>query len=105
MITLIKKLIPVEIKIKSLYWKQKEDEMDSDLKKIFRQLDIDEYDDVQKIFRQLDIDEYDDVQNMIDEFHQKWDVIKKPIWLSLKSAEISRAQTMYYFLKSEHENS
>lgn len=90
MITLIKKLIPVEIKIKSLYWKQKEDEMDSDL---------------QKIFHKLDIDEYDDVQNMIDEFHQKWDAIKKPMWLSLKSAEISRAQSMYHLLKSEHENS
>ena len=35
MINFIKKLIPVEIKIKSLYWKQKESEMESDLIKIY----------------------------------------------------------------------
>ena len=40
MINFIKKLIPVEIKIKSLYWKQKEKEMESELIKIFHKLEI-----------------------------------------------------------------
>lgn len=88
MINFIKKLIPVEIKIKSLYWKQKESEMESDLI---------------KIYHKLDIDEYDGVQQMIDEFHQKWDGMKMPLWLGLKSAEISRAQSMYVFLTAEME--
>lgn len=88
MINFIKKLIPVEIKIKSLYWKQKESEMESDLI---------------KIYHKLDIDEYDGVQEMIDEFHHKWDGMKMPLWLGLKSAEISRAQAMYVFLTAEME--
>ena len=89
MINFIKKLIPVEIKIKSLYWKQKESEMESDLI---------------KIYHKLDIDEYDGVQQMIDEFHQKWDGMKMPLWLSLKSAEISRAQSTYHFLTAKFDD-
>ena len=45
--------------------------------------------DLIKIFHKLDIDEYDGIQEMIDEFHHKWDGMKMPLWLGLKSAEIS----------------
>lgn len=88
MINFIKKLIPVEIKIKSLYWKEKEKEMESDL---------------QKIFNKLDIDDYSNIPSMIYDFRKKWGSIFLPSWLSIKSTEITRAEAMYDFLTTKFE--
>lgn len=81
----LKKLIPIEIKIKSLYWKEKEDQIENDLKNIFNLLDNDDYDDVEKL---------------ISQFRLKWENNAEtyPLWLYEKIAQISKAQAMFDFL-------
>ena len=87
MLKFLKKLVPVEIKIKSLYWREKEVEMENDLK---------------NIFNLLDNDNYDNVENLIDQFREKWESTEiYPLWLYQIFAQINKAESMYNFLKPE----
>ena len=49
----ITKLIPFEIRIKTLYWVRKEKEIDSDLSSLFNKIDNDEYDVAMILLNQL----------------------------------------------------
>ena len=83
MIKFIAHLIPVEIKIKTLYWKKIEDEIQNELN---------------IIFDKINNDELDNIQILISNFRNKWGKIKLPLWLELKTMEINRAQFMLNFL-------
>jgi hypothetical protein len=83
MIKFITYLIPVEIKIKTLYWKKIENEIQNEL-------DI--------IFNKIDNNELDNIQILISNFRNKWGKIKLPLWLELKTMEINRAQFMLNFI-------
>ena len=83
MLSLIARCIPVEVKVKTLYWKRKEREMEKELKTIFEKIDNDDYKDIPKL---------------IDRFRRKWETAKLPMWLAIKSAEVSRAEAMHSVL-------
>ena len=61
MIKFIAHLIPVEIKIKTLYWKKIEDEIQNELN---------------IIFDKINNDELDNIQILISNFRNKWGKIK-----------------------------
>ena len=89
MLKFLKKLIPVEIKIKSLYWKEKEVKIENELKNIFNLLDNDGYKGAEK---------------SISQFNLKWENSEiYPLWLYEKIAQISKAQAMFDFLNPNSE--
>lgn len=86
MSSFITRFIPVEIKIKTLYWKKLEQEMEGELK---------------TIFEKIDNDDFEGIPILIDNFRNKWGRINMPIWLAIKSTEVSRAEAMYNFLVND----
>jgi len=81
-----KELIPWDIKIKSLYWVQKEKEINKDL---------------EDIFYLIDQDAYADARLLKDYFFDKWTLISHnaPEWFQLDYIpEFSRAEAMLNFL-------
>lgn len=81
----LKKLIPVYIEIRSLYWVKCEKQMDKDL---------------EDIFHQIDIGDYKKAQELIDSFESTFTQNGVPMWVALKYSEIYRASSMVNFLKS-----
>lgn len=80
----IKRLIPGRIIVRSLYWVEREKEMVSELK---------------TIFHCIDYDKFSQAQWLIEKFHEKWDGIYKPTWLSLETeCQIYRAEAMLNIL-------
>jgi len=84
MLNLISKIIPVSIQVKTLYWKRKEQEMDWDLS---------------VVGHYIDEGCYATASTLIDRFRNKWEAQKLPHWLSIKTAEISRLDTINSMLK------
>jgi hypothetical protein len=84
MLKFISKFIPVSIQIKTLYWRRKEQEMDWDLS---------------IVGQYIDEGCYDTASTLIDRFRNKWESQKLPLWLSMKTAEISRLEAINSVLK------
>lgn len=84
----ITKIIPFNIRIKSLYWFRKEKEINSDLKTLFSKIDNDEYDSAEKLLTEL---------------RDKWTEISHtaPQWFVLKYIpEFARAESMLNFMRT-----
>lgn len=80
----IKRLIPGHITVRSLYWVQRQKEMESELR---------------TIFHCIDNDKFAQCQWLIEKFHEKWDGMRKPLWLSLEiESQIYRAEAMLNIL-------
>jgi hypothetical protein len=79
----LKKLIPVYIEIRSLYWVKYEKQMDKAL---------------EDIFHQIDIEDYKKAQELIDVFKSTFTQNGVPVWVTLKYSEIYRASSMVSFL-------
>ena len=75
----IKKLIPVHIEIRSMYWVQYEKEMSQDLV---------------AIFQSIDNDDYNRAKELIASFESKYTQNGVPDWIAVKYAQIYRAQSM-----------
>jgi hypothetical protein len=88
----ITKLIPFNIRIKTLYWVKKEREIDSDLSILFEKIDNDEY-----------IDE----RKLLETFRNKWTEIswKAPEWFRLEyMSQFERAEATLNFLETPLED-
>lgn len=88
----ITKIIPFNIRIKSLYWVRKEKEIVSDLKTLFSKIDNNEYDSAKKF---------------LTEFSDKWTEISHtaPQWFVLEHMpEFVRAESMLNFLTAPLED-
>ena len=84
MINLLKKLVPVYVEFRSLYWVQIEQQMKTD---------------ILQIFSLIDADRYQDAQWLIDAFetrYYKYEIVKKPEFVSRTMSEIHRAQAMVH---------
>jgi hypothetical protein len=79
----LKKLIPVYIEVRSLYWVKYEKQMDEALK---------------DIFHQIDIGDYKKSQELIDVFESTFTQNGVPGWVALKYSEVYRATSMLNFL-------
>lgn len=84
MLTLLSKLIPVSIQIKTLYWRRKEQEMDWDL---------------EVIGNYIDEECYEIAETLIYGFRKKWESQVMPWWLSEKTAKVSRLEAINEMLK------
>jgi hypothetical protein len=88
----ITKLIPVNIRIKSLYWVRKEREIDSDLS---------------NLFSKIDNDEYEQGRILLNELRDKWTEFSQtsPEWFQLKYIpQFSKAEAMLNFLEAPLED-
>lgn len=86
------KLIPFNIRIKSLYWVRKEREINSDLS---------------NLFSKIDNDEYKEGRILLDQLRNKWTEISysAPKWFNLKYLpEFVRAESMFNFLEAPLED-
>jgi hypothetical protein len=84
----ITKLIPFNIRIKSLYWVRKESEIDSDLS---------------NLFSKIDNDEYEQGKILLNELRNKWIELShtSPKWFQLEYIpQFSKAEAMLNFLES-----
>ncbi len=85
----ISKLIPFNIRIKSLYWVRKEREINSDLTILFDKIDNDHYEEATILLKQLE---------------DKWLLFSQtaPEWFALEYIpQFTRAGSMLSFLKAE----
>lgn len=83
------KFIPRKVRIKTLYWVQKEIEIDKDLEKLFELIDNDQFSGAFKLLEELKL---------------KWLGIKPnpPDWFYKDyTGQLIKAETMLYFLTSE----
>jgi hypothetical protein len=84
MLKFIFKFIPVYVEFRSLYWVQIEKQMKKD---------------ILQIFSLIDADRYQDAQWLIDAFetrYYKYEIVKKPEFVSRTMSEIHRAQAMVH---------
>ena len=81
----IKRLIPVWIEVRSLYWVEYGKEMDSDLS---------------KIFGAIDDNRYAEAQELIDKFESRYTQGEGPLWIGLKYSAIYRASSMLVCLRA-----
>lgn len=89
LINFLKRLLPAYIEVRSLYWVEQGEEMNSELG---------------AIFDMIDTDQYTEAASKLEQFHKKWDGRKLPLWLSLKSAEACRGEAMLNFLMTPFNN-
>lgn len=82
-VTFFKRLLPAYIEVRSLYWVERGQEMDEDLK---------------LIFHLIDTDQYTDAASKLEQFNEKWDGIQLPRWLCEKRSEACRGEAMLNFL-------
>jgi hypothetical protein len=88
----ITKLIPFEIRIKSLYWVRKEREIDSDLS---------------NLFSTIDDDEYELARVLLNNLKNKWTELSfnSPEWFKIDYiSQFSKAEAMLNFLETPLEN-
>jgi hypothetical protein len=88
----ITKLIPFNIRIKSLYWVKKEREIDSDLS---------------NLFSKIDNDEYEQGRISLNELRDKWTEFSHtaPEWFQLEYIpQFSKAEAMLNFLQTPSED-
>lgn len=88
----ISKIIPFNIRIKTLYWVRKEKEIDSDLS---------------TLFQKIDNDEYKEARIMLDELRHKWTELSfsSPQWFQLEYvSQFSKAEAMLNFLEAPLES-
>lgn len=84
----ITKMIPFNIRIKTLYWVRKEKEINKDLEKLF------------KLF---DDDRYIECRLLLEELREKWIEFshKAPQWFVMKYIpEFTRAEAMLNFMQA-----
>lgn len=85
---LITKLIPANIRIKSLYWVKKEKEIDSDLLLLFSLIDNDKYLEAEETLNDLK-------NKWVEQFHHA------PEWFIFEyKPQFVRAEAMISFLKA-----
>ena len=89
MLKFLSKFVPASIQIKTLYWANKEKEMDWDLS---------------VIGGYIDEECYDIAETLVYGFRAKWESQKLPDWLSTKTAEVSRLEAMNSMLKEPFED-
>ena len=85
----ITKLIPYNIRIKSLYWVRKEKEINSDLS---------------NLFSKIDNDEYEQGRSLLNELRGKWVEFShtSPEWFQLEYIpQFSKAEAMLNFLETD----
>ena len=86
-ITYLTKLIPFSIKIKSLYWVNKEKEINFDLS---------------ILFNLIDTDKYDEAEIKLETLKTKWYSIESPHWFQLEwLSKFAKAEAMLNFLTSK----
>jgi hypothetical protein len=88
----ITKLIPFNIRIKSLYWVRKEREIDLDLS---------------NLFSKIDNDEYEQGRMLLNELRGKWIEFShtSPEWFQLEYIpQFSKAESMLNFLETPLED-
>lgn len=80
----ITKLIPFNIRIKSLYWVIKENEIEADLT---------------ILFNKIDMDEYDAARVLLNELECKWIMLSHtaPNWFDDHIAKFAKANAMLNF--------
>ena len=82
----ISKLIPFNIRIKTLYWVRKEKEINTDLEDLFTKIDNDDYNDARKTLELL---------------REKWIEFSQtsPLWFQLEYIpQFTKAESMLNFL-------
>ena len=83
LITLIQKLIPAYIEVRSLYWMNYAEKMDENLS---------------DIFYNIDIENYTRARILIDEFNKTYNQGSVPEWVAIQMSEINKAESMLNFL-------
>jgi len=87
----ISKIIPFNIRVKTLYWVRKEKEINSDLSLLFSKIDNNDYVEGKLLLENL--------KNKWIEFSQK-----SPEWFQLEYiSQFSRAESMLYFLTTNYD--
>lgn len=85
----LKKIIPAQIIVRSLYWVEYEKNMENDLVSIFHEIDEGNLQKAQELINNFDTKYYGEIL---------------PEWVALKRCEIVRAQSMVNFLNANGED-